>query len=92
MRLNVNFDKDCFPSLLLSLFGFIFLVYALTSYKKISWLNLGIVSILFGLSNAFTKYICKKNTIIYWLLTPIPFLVFGYIVYDFHNNSEKRNK
>ena len=41
---------------------------------------------------ALTKYICKKNTITYWLLIPIPFLVFGYIVYDFHNNSEKRNK
>jgi hypothetical protein len=88
MRFIYNFKNDCFPSFLLYAFAIIFLVKVLYSYKNIPYTNIIIVLAIIGIAHEFIKFICKKNTITYWLLIPIPFLLFGYILYDFNNNIE----
>ena len=77
--------ERCIPSLILGGFWLIFLVKTITSKKNIPWGNVLVVSIVVGLMNGLLKYICRKNNTLLWLMTPLPFLLFAYIVYDFNN-------
>ena len=81
----MNKNERCIPSLILWGLWLIFLVKTIISKRDIPWGNIFIVSLVVGIVNGLLKYICQKNNTILWLMTPLPFLLFGYILYDFNN-------
>jgi len=78
-------NSNCFITALFLFCWFIFLIHTFFSHKNIPWGNIGVVSLVFGFLYSSLNYICQKNNTMLWLLTPLPFLLFGYIVYDFNN-------